>query len=34
MELFPPKSPVIPGVYHSLQANVPSTWELKAELIS
>lgn len=34
VELFPPKSPVIPGVYHSLQANVPSTWELKAELIS
>lgn len=34
VELFPPNSPVFPGVYNSIQANVPSTLELKAELVS
>lgn len=34
MELFPPNSPVFPGVYHSMQANLPSALELKAELVS
>lgn len=33
VELFPPHSPVFPGVYHSMQANMPSTLEQKAELV-
>lgn len=34
VELFPPNSPVFPGVYHSMQANLPFALELKAELVS
>lgn len=34
MELFPPNSPVFPGVYHSKPANVPSTLDMKAQLVS
>lgn len=33
VELFPVNSPVFPGVYHNMQANVPSTSELNAELV-